>query len=759
MYHSKFRGGPVCVALLLIHSASQAQLSFNLTTVATPGEAVPVPPELVAAYGPTLNDSGQVAFMGDGALLLRSNGVTTIAAAFGDPVLGGGTFVYGGGPLLNSSGQIAFWALLAGPDRSGILLWSEGGLQIVVQDGDPAPGGGALFLTYEYSLNSLGDVVFGAYTSLGDHLLFLFSQGSLSLLARQGDPAPRGGTFRRFHHPVININRQVAFGCDLEPSGYGIFLRSADGSMTEVVREGDPAPGGEPLESSVDGAATLYPGSAEINDAGAVAFSATASIYGRGGIFLFSNGQIMPQIRENDPAPGGGVFSYFSNFSLNSAGQIAFQASDTSTNGVFLFSGGAITEVVRTGERSPEGDRFVYFAYSTVSLSAVGQVTFESELENSLGGIYLFSNGDRTRIAGQGDPIDREPKLVSARPEAIDDSGTIAFRGLSFPGEEELFVGDLSAPIVRLGESTLQGGAFDYFYVLAMNGSGQSIFQASSSLFSGIYSRSGEVLNRIVGTGDPAPGGGRFADIRQASINNAGDIAFVGNGFFSRSPAVFVLSGGEFHQLVGRGDPAPGGGTFRGFSSLSINDAGQVAFTGNVSPPTRWGVFLWSNGNTLSIAQTGDPAPGGGTFVIPGGTIPAPYAPSVNAAGEIVFGAQLSSPNGPTGVFLFSAGGLSRIAGSGDPAPGGGIFVSPQFASLNDLGEVSFATSLNSSGFGIYLASQGTINKVVASGDPAPSGDTFSRLDVTKLNSRGQVAFQGSTSVTDDAIYLATPIR
>ncbi len=59
MYHSKSCGGPVCIALLLIHSASQAQLSFNVTTVATPGEAVPVPSELVAAYGPTLNDSGK----------------------------------------------------------------------------------------------------------------------------------------------------------------------------------------------------------------------------------------------------------------------------------------------------------------------------------------------------------------------------------------------------------------------------------------------------------------------------------------------------------------------------------------------------------------------------------------------------------------------------------------------------------------------------------------------------------------------------
>ncbi len=759
MYHSKFCCGLVCVALLLFLSASQAQLSFNVTTVAAPGEAVPVPSELVSAWGPSLNDSGQVAFIGDGALLLRSKGVTTIAAAFGDPAPGGGTFIDASFPLLNSSGQIAFGAGLAAPGRSGILLWSEGGLQIVVRDGDPAPGGGALLLTYEYSLNSLGDVVFGAFTSSGDHLLFLFSQGSLSLLAREGDPAPRGGTFLRFHHPVININRQVAFGSDLVPSGYGIFLRGADGSMTEVVRDGDPAPGGEPFESSVDGAAILYPALAEINDAGVVAFSATASIFGRGGIFGFSNGEITPQIRENDPAPGGGVFSYFFNFSLNSAGQIAFEADDTFTNGVFLFSGGAITEVVRTGERSPEGDRFVYFEYSNVSLNALGQVTFQSELENNLGGVYLFSNGDRTRIAGQGDPIDRKPKLISARPEAIDASGTIAFRGFSFPGEEELFVGDLSAPMVRLGESALQGGVFDYFYYVAMNSSGQSIFQASTSISSGIYSPLGGVLNRIVGTGDPAPGGGRFSDIRNASINNAGDIAFAGYGNFARSPAVFVSSGGEFHQLVGFGDPAPAGGTFRSFWNISLNDAGQVAFTGIVSPPTRRGVFLWSNGNTLSIAQTGDPAPGGGTFVIPGPTIPSPYAPSVNAAGQIVFGAGLSSPNGLPGVFLFSAGSLSRIAGPGDPAPGGGTFVSPHFGSLNDLGEVSFATSLNPSGFGIYLASQGTINKIVATGDPAPSGDTFSRVDATRLNSQGQVAFQGSTNVTDDAIYLATPIR
>src|SRR5262249_18713649 len=150
----------------------------------------------------------------------------------------------GGGALLNASGQIAFWANLAAPARSGILLWSEGSLQIVVLDGDPAPGGGTLFLTYEFSLNALGDVAFGASTSSGEHLLLLLSHGSLSVLAREGDRAPRGGSFLAFRHPVINANRQVAFGSNLNTSEFGIFLRDTDGSMSAVVRDGDPAPGG-----------------------------------------------------------------------------------------------------------------------------------------------------------------------------------------------------------------------------------------------------------------------------------------------------------------------------------------------------------------------------------------------------------------------------------------------------------------------------------------------------------------------------------
>ncbi len=272
VYHSKSCGRPVCVALLLFHSVSQAQINFRVSTVATPGDSVPVPSELVFATQPSVNDSGQVAFYADGAVLRQSNGQTTIVAAFGDPAPGGGTFIDAGGALINASGQIVFSANVTAPGRPGIFLWSDGSTQLIVRDGDPAPGGGTFTLSYEYSLNELGEIAFGAFTPSGEEMmLFLFSQGTVSLLARTGDPAPRGGAFLHLYHPVINANRQVAFESDLDSSEFGIFLRDADGSMIAVVRDGDPAPGG---------GGPLYPNSGEINDAGAVAFSAYSSIFG-----------------------------------------------------------------------------------------------------------------------------------------------------------------------------------------------------------------------------------------------------------------------------------------------------------------------------------------------------------------------------------------------------------------------------------------------------------------------------------------------
>lgn len=59
--------------LLLFPFELQAQITFNLTSIARLGDRAPVPRELVHVSSPSLNDSGQVAFVGDGAVLLRAN--------------------------------------------------------------------------------------------------------------------------------------------------------------------------------------------------------------------------------------------------------------------------------------------------------------------------------------------------------------------------------------------------------------------------------------------------------------------------------------------------------------------------------------------------------------------------------------------------------------------------------------------------------------------------------------------------------------
>src|SRR5215471_17349546 len=101
------------LALWLFPAASFAQISFNLTSIARPGDAAPVPPELVQVYSVSLNDSGDVAFGADNSVFLQSNGTTTIVAAFGDPAPGGGTLTYTRSPSVNGQGEVAFVANVA----------------------------------------------------------------------------------------------------------------------------------------------------------------------------------------------------------------------------------------------------------------------------------------------------------------------------------------------------------------------------------------------------------------------------------------------------------------------------------------------------------------------------------------------------------------------------------------------------------------------------------------------------------------------
>jgi hypothetical protein len=234
--------------------------------------------------------------------------------------------------------------------------------------------------------------------------------------------------------------------------------------------------------------------------------------------------------------------------------------------------------------------------------------------------------------------------------------------------------------------------------------------------------------------GQPAPGGGMFstAEMGNIGLNEEGDVAFV----FTLDPLNFgpPIIGGVYrwsHQthaispvVVPDVTPVPGGGVFRGVHfHASLNDRGDVAFTGyleTLAGPS-FGAFVQDrHGRIQTVARPGDPAPGGGMFVTAGN--PA----IINDEGDVVFeGHTTVDPTADTNdVFVkrHGRGGLELI-----PRPAG--IVQEANLQINNRGDVAFGGSLApfpvDIGIGnVYLRREGKTTLVAAWADRRPVADT-----------------------------------
>src|SRR5947209_11070932 len=132
------------------------------------------------------------------------NGPTQFIARIGHPAPGGlGNYSFAFGPQVNNSGQIAFFgavpAKVAGtghvPLDSNIdmFLYSKGQTIKLAGEGDAMPGGGhyvtGSFFTLDMGLSSRGDVSFTAEldtstAGVPDTGLYVWSNGKISLVAR-----------------------------------------------------------------------------------------------------------------------------------------------------------------------------------------------------------------------------------------------------------------------------------------------------------------------------------------------------------------------------------------------------------------------------------------------------------------------------------------------------------------------------------------------------------------------------------------------
>lgn len=240
----------------------------------------------LTAYCANLTGPGAGSSSTDSGIILGSPGNFTLALQAGDPAVAPGLppdaqfrGPAGNYPVrVNNAGELLFISTLEGTGISGnltagtgnnIAIWSgtPGSFRIVARRGDPAPDlpAGIEFTIYEsltpnanaLALASTGDSVFfsqlrGPVTSSDNAAVFAEIEGTLHLVAREGNPAPElpaGVLFNGFNPSVgvrfaINGNGVVLLLADLIGTGItggndkALYFWSAGDGLQLIAHEG-----------------------------------------------------------------------------------------------------------------------------------------------------------------------------------------------------------------------------------------------------------------------------------------------------------------------------------------------------------------------------------------------------------------------------------------------------------------------------------------------------------------------------------------
>jgi len=156
---------------------------------------------------PDINEDGQIAFRaiftsGSRGLFVQTGGVPAAYARSGDPTPLGGQYFDFWAPILNAHGQIAFEAdVQLGPGQftGGWIVGAPGGWRKALAFSDPVDGGQVSSLAVSRNplqpLNDGGDLLLWCDLNPNggvERLVLARADGTLSVVARQGEPTPAG---------------------------------------------------------------------------------------------------------------------------------------------------------------------------------------------------------------------------------------------------------------------------------------------------------------------------------------------------------------------------------------------------------------------------------------------------------------------------------------------------------------------------------------------------------------------------------------
>jgi hypothetical protein len=562
--------------------------------------------------------------------------------------------------------------------------------------------GGFQFGFFTVRLNDAGRVVF-ATTDVGpgNNLfalgVYLITNGEVRPIAhRGGTVAPDGSTFAGAGSPSLNARGDVAFRRTLSnpfsgPSGVFVF---SDETLTQIARAGDVV--AEDTLPSI--------GAPTIDAQGRIAFDAVASSPGRPSqiaTFLFSSGVVGRLVGAGDPTLEGDTLASAASPWFNALGQLTFADSVGPFDRVYRLTDEGISRVAGQGDAVPATPRVV--SASTSSIRRLAQPMFVASIFPGVAGIFDANHTLRVRF---GDAVPGGGAIVDVPELTSNETGTVAFSTALSSGGTGIFLSHGNGALIevaRHGSPMPGGGTFFFPSDPSVNAAGQVAFAAgSSSPQGGICLASNGTIASIVRVGDPAPEGGQFTEVMAPSLNDSGRVAFFGAVSSPGRSGIFISKAAGVIPIVRVGDPAPGGGIFSSFSAPHLNAVGQVAFgSSSLGSDDVSGIFLFSPDEGLrSVMREGDPAPGGGTFTGFSSLI------TLDNRGQVAFPNFVEDPPG-AGAFLFDGGNLEVIARPSDPAPGGESFTSASDPKLTADGDVLFTARTSSMGTavtGVFLA-------------------------------------------------------
>lgn len=357
-------------------------------------------------------------------------------------------------PLLDDDGEIAFYALLSRRPLSGVWKTSGGVPRLIALKGQAAPGTSEPFSSFsELVMNPDGDLAFFATLAGGGTGIWrLPRDGSLQLVVRNGDPAPGGGTFTSISGfgLVLNVRGDLAFAGSVSgeswPANQRIWKVINGGQVIEVLRGSDPVPGGSsvfgaqvrPFAFNADGSLGLI---ARLASSDGDRLRRREALYRHGASGITSrvlNAAELPSAGPNSPFnqltdPGNRFLALGS----NAAGDIA-----GITHGLSIFiiraAGGLFTLVegdslvVRPGEvRRIEGALALGSgpgAAGPSGLADAGELAFKAFFDDSTQGIFIASSASRTaaRPAVAAPPPVEPRGIRHATGERCDDAAEAA---------------------------------------------------------------------------------------------------------------------------------------------------------------------------------------------------------------------------------------------------------------------------------------------------------------------------------------------